>query len=119
MKARIALLFIAILGLMQPAAALAKDRLGIYNGWAAFKDAEVPRCYAIASPEQRVSGSVRAGYLSVGFWPGRGLTHQIYVSLSRNRSANSAVTITAGGRRFRLKGNETSGWAANRRSDLA
>ena len=119
MRGRAVLTAIAIFAAMLPLCASAKDRLGIYNGWAAFKDAEVPRCYAIASPEQRVAGSVRPGYLSVGFWPKNGLTHQIYISLSRNRSANSAVTITAGGRRFRLKGNETSGWAANRRSDLA
>lgn len=97
----------------------AKDRLGIYSGWAAFKDAETPRCYAIASPEQRVSGSVRPGYLSIGFWPKQGITHQIYVSLSRDRSTNSAVTISAGGRRFRLNATMRGAWATGRRMDLA
>ncbi len=100
-------------------AAFAKDRLGIYHGWAAFRDPETPRCYAIASPEQRVSGSVRSGYLSIGFWPREGVTHQIYVSLSRDRSASSSVAISAGGRRFRLKASASGAWAANRRGDLA
>ncbi len=99
--------------------AIAKDRLGIYSSWAAFKDAGTPRCYAIASPEQRVSGSTRPGYFSIGFWPKRGVRHQIYVSLSRDRSSNSSITISAGGRRFRLKTTRTGGWAIDQRMDLA
>ena len=110
-------LFAALVMLALPA--MAKDRLGIYNNWAAFKDPETPRCYAIASPEQRVSGATRPGYLSVGFWPTRGVTHQIYVSLSRDRSANSSLTISAGGRRFRLQATQSGGWAVDRQMDIA
>jgi hypothetical protein len=99
--------------------AIAKDRLGIYQSWAAFKDTETPRCYAIAQPEQRISGAVRPGYFSVGFWPKKGVSHQIYVSVSRDQSANSSTNISVGGRRFRLKSNATGGWAADRRMDLA
>ncbi|MFC4292795.1 hypothetical protein ACFOWX_10260 [Sphingorhabdus arenilitoris] len=113
------LITLTIAAAVMAAPAAARDRLGIYNGWAAFKDAETPRCYAIASPEERISGSTRPGYLSIGFWPKRGVTHQLYVSLSRDRSANSAVTLTAGGRRFRLQGTQTGGWATDRRMDLA
>jgi hypothetical protein len=97
----------------------ARDRLGIYQSWAAFKDAETPRCYAIAAPESRISGSTRPGYFSVGFWPRKGVKHQVYVSLSRDRSSNSGVTISAGGRRFRLKATPTGGWAADKRMDVA
>ena len=111
------IIFVSLL--LAPTAAIAKDRLGIYNSWAAFKDTETPRCYAIASPEQRVSGSTRPGYFSIGFWPKRGVRHQIYVSLSRDRSSNSSITISAGGRRFRLKATRTGGWAVDRRMDIA
>jgi hypothetical protein len=114
---------VVVAGVLACAAAasplLGKDRLGIYNSWASFKDPQTPRCYAIASPEQRVSGSTRPGYLSIGFWPKRGVTHQIYVSLSRDRSPNSSVTLSAGGRRFRLKATTTGALAADRRTDLA
>ncbi len=96
-----------------------KDRLGSYQGWAAFKDPETPRCYAIAQPEQRVSGATRPGYFSVGFWPKKGATHQIYISLSRDQSSNSSTNVSVGGRRFRLKSNQTGGWSADRRMDLA
>ena len=97
----------------------ARDRLGIYQSWAAFKDAETPRCYAIAAPESRISGSVRPGYFSIGFWPRKAVKHQIYVSLSRDRSSNSGITISVGGRRFRLKAAQTGGWAADQRMDVA
>jgi hypothetical protein len=97
----------------------ARDRLGIYQSWAAFKDPETPRCYAIAAPESRISGSTRPGYFSIGFWPRKGVKHQIYVSLSRDRSSNSGVTISAGGRRFRLKATPTGGWATGRQMDVA
>jgi hypothetical protein len=97
----------------------AKDRLGVYQGWAAFRDPETPRCYAIASPEETVGTPTRNAYLSIGFWPKRGTSHQIYVRLSRERSSNSGVTLSAGGRRFRLAANGSSGWATDRRMDLA
>jgi hypothetical protein len=97
----------------------AKDRLGVYQGWAAFRDPAIPRCYAIAAPEETVGTSSRNAYLSIGFWPRRGVTRQIYVRLSRERSTNSGITLSAGGRRFRLKADGGSGWAPDRRTDLA
>ncbi|MVZ97614.1 hypothetical protein EUU23_07830 [Sphingorhabdus sp. IMCC26285] len=97
----------------------AKDRLGVYQGWAAFRDTAAPRCYAIAAPEETAGQPTRNGYLSVGFWPKRGITHQLYARLSRERSSNSGVTLSAGGRRFRLKADVSAGWAADRRMDLA
>ena len=97
----------------------AKDRLGVYQSWAAFRDAATPRCYAIAAPEESVGTATRKAYLSVGFWPKRGVSHKIYVRLSRERSSNSVITLSAGGRRFRLKGDGSDGWATNRRMDLA
>jgi hypothetical protein len=96
--------------------ALAKDRLGAWQSWAAFKDAETPRCYAIGGPEE---SSGEGGYVSVGFWPKRGLSHQVYVRLSRERSPNSGITLTAGGRRFQLVARGNSGWAKDRQMDLA
>ena len=97
----------------------AKDRLGVYQGWAAFRDPETPRCYAISEPDETIGPPTRAAYVSIGFWPKRRVTHQLYVRLSRDRSANSGVTLTAGGRRFRLKADSNAAWAADRRMDLA
>lgn len=101
------------------APAIAKDRLGVYQGWAAFRDPETPRCYAITAPEETVGTATRKAYISVGFWPKRGVSHQVYVRLSRERSTNSIITLSAGGRRFRMKGEGSNGWATDRRMDLA
>jgi hypothetical protein len=98
---------------------MARDRLGVYQGWAAFRDSDTPRCYAISAPEETVGTATSKAYLSIGFWPRRQVTHQIYVRLSRERSSNSGITLSAGGRRFRLKIEGSSGWAADRRMDLA
>ena len=111
------LMFALTLAAAAPLAA--KDRLGVYQGWAAFRDPETPRCYAISEPDETVGPPTRAAYVSIGFWPKRSVTHQLYVRLSRDRSANSGVTLTAGGRRFRLKANSNAAWAADRRMDLA
>ena len=101
------------------AQAQAKERLGVYQSWAAFKDPETPRCYAIAAPEETVRNRELKPYLSIGFWPTKSVTHQIYVRLSREKSSNSGITLNAGGRRFRLVGNSKGGWAKDRRMDLA
>lgn len=105
-----------LLLLLAASPALAKDRLGAWQSWAAFRDAGTARCYAIGSPEES-SGS--GGFLSVGFWPKRGLSHQLYVRLSRERSSNSGITLSAGGRRFQLVARGNSGWAKDRQMDLA
>lgn len=94
----------------------AKDRLGAYQSWAAFKDADVPRCYAIASPEEAIGDG---GYVSVGFWPKRGLAHQVYVRLSLTRASNAGITLNVGGRRFRLTADGNGGRATDRAMDMA
>lgn len=109
----------AAMGACAASPLVAKDRLGIYQGWAAFKDPETPRCYAISAPRQTVGERKIRPYLSIGFWPENNVTHQLYVRLSRARSTNSGITLTAGGRRFRLDAKGNAGFAKDRRMDLA
>jgi hypothetical protein len=45
--------------------------------------------------------------------------HQVYVRLSRERSSNGGITLTAGGRRFRLVAKGNGGWAKDRTMDMA
>jgi hypothetical protein len=113
------MLFMVALTLAAAAPLAAKDRLGVYQGWAAFRDPETPRCYAISEPDETIGPPTRAAYVSIGFWPKRSVTHQLYVRLSRDRAENSGVTLSAGGRRFRLKADSSAAWAADRRTDLA
>ncbi|MBK6707035.1 MAG: hypothetical protein IPG54_05935 [Sphingomonadales bacterium] len=108
------LLLLALALIATPA--FAKERLGAWQSWAAFRDSETPRCYAIGAPDE---SSGERGYVSVGFWPKRGLGHQVYIHLSRERSANSGITLNAGGRRFRLIARGDYGWAKDRQTDMA
>ena len=102
--------------LIAAAPLMAKERLGAYQRWAAFKDAEIPRCYAIGSPDE---SSGTGGYVSIGFWPKRGLGHQLSVRLSRTRSNNAGITLSVGGRRFQLTTDGDTGRAKDRAMDLA
>ena len=111
--AQLLCVFFSTLALAAPLSA--KERLGVYQGWAAFRDPAAYRCYAIAAPEETLSKPIRPAFLSIGFWPSRGVTHQVYVRLSYDRSAN----LSAGGRRFRLRAAGDRIWALDRRMDLA
>jgi hypothetical protein len=109
-------LALAAVVLFAAAPLVAKERLGAYQSWAAFKDAEIPRCYAIGAADE---SSGTGGYVSVGFWPKRGLSHQLYVRLSRPRNSNAGITLSVGGRRFQLVADGNGGRAKDRAMDRA
>lgn len=112
---------IALGAFIWPTGAYARDLIGIFTGWAAFSESGEKHCYSIAQPTEVVGRDSLKGNSSliIGFWPERSQNYQIYVRFSRERSTNSAVTLSAGGRRFRLDGNRTEAWAKDRRMDLA
>jgi len=94
----------------------AKDSLGVYSDWAAFRDAETPRCYAIAQNTGRGS---EKGYASVGTWPGKDVRGQVHLRLSRPLSGNSRVRLTMGNQRFDLIARGQDAWAADKAMDAA
>ena len=99
--------------------ALAKDSLGIFDSWGAFRDPEIPRCYAIAESEEITGKAERKSFASIGFWPRRKIRRQFHVRLSRDRSSNSRVIVSIGNRRFRLTANRTDAWSQDKRMDAA
>jgi hypothetical protein len=118
---RLPLAAIALLALAAPLAA--KDSLGVFGEWGAFRDPQVPRCYAIASaqPPSRATRarSDHAAYASVGTWPKRQVRGQVHVRLSRNFASGTAISLAIGGQRFQLTGNGGDAWARDRRMDAA
>lgn len=104
----------ATLALGSPA--LARDSVGVFGTWGAFRDAKVPRCYAISMARAAKPGDFQP-YATVGHWPKRQLRNQVHVRLSRRVAERGAVTLTAGGRRFALAGNGANAWAADRAMD--
>ncbi len=110
--------------LLIPAPALARDALGVFGAWAAFRDAGVPRCYAIAMPHPArgsVNGSARETqpYADVGFWPKRGIRGALHFRLSHRVAAGATVQLSLAGQKFALAGGGLDAWSADPRMDAA
>lgn len=113
-------LLLAALAATVPVAAQARDSLGIFGSWGAFRDPGPPRCYAISEPARTSSG--RAGwraFAAVGNWPKRGVRGQFHVRLSRERMAGSPLYLSIAERRFALVAGKADGWAQDARMDAA
>ncbi len=103
------------LALLLASPVVARDTLGVYRGWAAFRDPE--RCYAIAQPR----GRIRVGqpFASIATWPARSLRSSLHVRLSRAVQPGQPVTLSVGERRFRLNAAGIDAFAADAASDRA
>jgi hypothetical protein len=93
--------------------ALARESLGLYATWGAFRDPVTPRCYAIAMAEPSARRRDYQAYATVGTWPRRALRNQVHLRLSRRLAPGAAIVLTLGDRRFRLVGGGGDAWAAN------
>ena len=94
----------------------AKDSLGVYGDWAAFRDDNPERCYAIAKP---VGGSDNGPFASIASWPAENIRTQLHIRLSRNVSEDSSVTLRIGTESFELAANGRNAWAQDNRMDAA
>ena len=110
------LLTLAIL-LATPASA--RDTLGVFEDWGAFRDAKPRRCYAIAEPERRSTRRAWRPFASVAHWPARGARNQLHIRLSREKAEGAKVTLGIGSRSFELVAGGADAWAADPRADAA
>ena len=98
--------------------AIARDSLGVFDSWGAFRDPaqgrSLQRCYAIAEPTNE-SGQFR--YASVAFWPGARVRAQVHIRMTRAVAAGTPITLDVGGQRFQLTSNGTGAWASDPRMD--
>lgn len=109
-------LFIILLPLMAIATpGEAKDSLGIFEYWGAFRDPSTPRCYAISRP----AGSKGNGFAAVGSWPRQRVRGQVHFRLSRTRADDAPVILNVGERRFPLVAGKGDAWARDARADAA
>lgn len=103
-----------------PALAGARDSLGIFEGWGAFRDADAGRCYAIAEPARSSSGRANwRAFASVGTWPKVRVRGQFHTRLSRERAPGSTVYLSISERRFALVSGDADAWAQDARMDAA
>ena len=100
--------------------AQARDTLGIFSSWGAFRDATPLRCYAIAQPDQiEGSGGGWHAFASVATWPALGTRNQLHVRLSRRYGGRTAPILIIDDQRFPLIAGGADAWAPDRRADAA
>lgn len=101
----------------------AKESLGVFSDWAAFRNDGAPHCYAIAKadPVGPVATAARdyEPYVSVGTWPNREIRNQLHFRLSREMAPNAAISLRVGGRTFQLTGGGGDAWARDQAMDAA
>ena len=97
----------------------ARDSLGVFEAWGAFRDPQVPRCYAIAQPDEMRGTRQYRPFASIGYWPKRGVRGQFHLRLSRAMARGQAVTLTIGIRRFRLTGGGGDACARDKTMDAS
>lgn len=115
------ILALSLIALAAPLAA--KDSLGVFSDWAAFRDPKVPRCYAIAKAQPIGPRGMAARdyepYASVGSWPAREVRGQLHFRLSRELARGARITLRVGGRSFALTGGGGDAWARDQAMDAA
>jgi hypothetical protein len=110
----IRLLAFALLVLAAPLAA--RDSLGVFDGWAAFRDASPLRCYSIA----KAQGTPPApAYATVSNWPERKVRGAVHLVLSRDVASTGSVRLSVGDMRFTLVAKGRNAWARDARDDAA
>ena len=109
----------AILLALVPSPAAARDPLGTFGRWGAFRDDSPRHCVAISTPVETVRGARNQAFVAIVTWPGTGGRGQLHVRLSRPRDVRVAVTLGIGDRRFQLRAGTDDAWAPDPAADRA
>ncbi len=117
MKRLVTISAVLLAGLATPA--LARDALGMFGEWAAFRDPAVPRCYAIAKAAPSTLQRDYQPYADVAYWPRQGVRGQVHFRLSRKLAADAKITLSIGGQKIPLTGGGGDAWAVDKRGDAA
>lgn len=104
----------AALALAAPAAA--RDTIGVYQSWGAFREGPPLRCFAVA---EAVRHSRAHPFASVTTFPGHGIRNQVAFQLSNPVRAETPVTLGVDDRRFALIADGDHAWAPDARTDAA
>lgn len=117
------LIFAMLAAFVLAAPLAAKDSLGVFSGWAAFRDSSAPRCYAIAKPEPDAKPRERAAYAnpyaSIATWPKKQIRNQLHFRLSRALAKGAPINLRIGPRNFELTGGGADAWARDAAMDAA
>jgi hypothetical protein len=111
---------LAIATMLAANGATARERLGVWNDWGAFRDAAVPRCYAIAmAVDQPGQRRETQPFFTIANWPRRNIHGEVHMRLSREAAPDKPVVIGIGGQKFAGLASGFDAWATDRRADAA
>ena len=110
---------IAVAALTLAAPLAAKDSLGVFSDWGAFRDPSLPRCYAIAMPEDSRGRRDFEPFATIGTWPRQNIRGQVHFRLSRQLAQRPRITLSIGAKSFQLTGGGGDAWARDRTMDAA
>lgn len=97
----------------------ARDALGVFGQWAAFRDARTPRCYAIAMAAPSTLKREFQPFATVAWWPCQQVRGQVHFRLSRQVKPGAPLSLSIAGQRIPLVGGGAEAWAADKRGDAA
>ena len=100
--------------LLAAAPVQARERIGQYGGWGAFRDAQPARCFAIAQPLWRKKHD--PSFADFTATPGGG-PRRFHVRLSRAPRPGRPVTLAIGDRHFTLLVHGSDAWGHDARED--
>ena len=107
-------------GLALGSPAAARDNLGVFESWGAFRDARPPRCYAIAEPVHAVPKNAKwRPFASIAAWPAQGVRNQLHIRLRHPVPAKGRASLIIGRQRFQLVAGGADAWAQDARMDAA
>jgi hypothetical protein len=118
MRATISISSVLMLCCAPVPASAARNSLGTFEDWGAFRDDAPARCFAIAEPTRRGGGKWRS-FASVATWPGQNVRGQVHIRLAREKLAGAPVTLAVGGKRFAMVAGGADVWAPDPRADAA
>jgi hypothetical protein len=102
-----------------PGTATAREALGVFDQWGAFRDDRPLRCFAIAEPTVHYGMRDWRPFASVANWPGQNVRSQLHVRLRKAKLPGAPVILRIGDRRFALVGGGGNAWAPNAQADGA
>lgn len=110
----------ALAGLALSTPAVARETLGVFESWGAFRDARPPRCFAIAEPVRPTPKNAQwRPFASVAVWPTLKARNQLHIRLRHARPQGSSVVLSIGGKRFELIAGGADAWSPNPQTDAA
>lgn len=109
-------LLLALVALAVGSPLAARESLGVFEQWGAFRDEQPRRCYAIGKAE---GARADTAFATIATWPDHKVRGQLHLVLSRPVAEGGQARLYVGGRRFALIAKGRNAWGKDAQEDAA